>query len=331
MERLHERIARENRLLVAPLVGYPGARLTRTTLSENLHNAALHTRSIRALIEAWRMDLALPMMDLSVEAGALGLSVRFSDFESPTVLEHPVKQIEDLRRFRGRDILSDDRLQSFLQTIEALRHSQSALVGAYVVGPFTLSALMMGATEAATATIQRRALVSAAVDCSMEAIETYAKACVAAGAEVIVILEPSAVWLSSQAFEDFSGKWIRQLVSQLDAMSVLHICGNSTRILQAMCRTGVDGLSLDAAVDFPQAAEQVPQTTVLIGNIDPVRVMGSEKPEHVERAVRELKQGMARFGNFLLSTGCDLPYATPPENIDAFMRAGRGGTPQGQR
>ena len=43
----------------------------------------------------------------------------------------------------------------------------------------------------------------------------------------------------------------------------------------------------------------------------------------VEAEVTELLRNMEPFGNFVLSTGCDLPQETPLENIHTFTRAGR--------
>ena len=106
-------------------------------------------------------------------------------------------------------------------------------------------------------------------------------------------------------------------------MTILHICGDTTRLLPAMGEIQVQGLSLDSMVNFPQAALKIPSDMLLIGNVDPVSVMVNETPEGVGRAVRKLLDDMAPYDNFVLSTGCDLPQETPLENLDAFMLAGR--------
>jgi uroporphyrinogen decarboxylase len=62
---------------------------------------------------------------------------------------------------------------------------------------------------------------------------------------------------------------------------------------------------------------------VLIGNVDPVGVMLNGDADQVADAVRKLLDSMSDVENFILSTGCDLPYETPHENIDAFMDEGR--------
>jgi uroporphyrinogen decarboxylase len=321
--RLREALQRRVAPLVSPLVGYPGARLTGTTVRENVFDAAIHTNTIRQLWEEYQYDIVFPMMDLAVEAGALGLRVRYPENESPTVEEHPVAMEADLERFRDVDVLSDARLQSFLETIRRLKSTVDAVHGAYVVGPFTLAGLMMGASEIARATIRCPEQVRRLVDFTTNVVRTYAEACQSAGAELIVFLEPTAVMLSPKSFMEFSGDAIFQLAYGSKVWTVLHICGDTERLIPAMCRTGVDALSLDSAVDLPAIALTVPSEVVLIGNVDPVTVMGSSDPRRVSNAVRELCKGMSRHPRFILSTGCDLPLETPLANVTAFMEEGR--------
>ena len=320
---LLERISTMGHGAVAPLIGFPGAVLTNTSLRQNVSDAETHIASIRAVHRRWAPDIVFPMMDLAVEAHALGLPVRFPENESPTVERHPVQSADDLQPLRERDILSDARLQSFLQAVEAISALPETLHGAYVIGPFTLSGLLAGASQVALATIRAPGFVHALLEFSIDVIISYARACVDSGAELIAFLEPTAALLSPKAFAEFSGRYVTILREALPTFTVLHVCGNTTRLLSAMCETKVDGLSLDAAVDFAAAAQTVPGDVVLIGNIDPVGVMGAANPDVISHAVRELREKMHGHENFVLSTGCDLPMDTPLDNIDAFMEVGR--------
>ena len=90
-----------------------------------------------------------------------------------------------------------------------------------------------------------------------------------------------------------------------------------------MCATGVQALSLDALVDMPKIAPQVPSDIVLIGNVNPVSTLLQADPPTVRRKTQELMAAMADYDNFVISTGCDLPAETPIENIIAFVEAAR--------
>ena len=84
------------RRLVAPLMGYPGTQLTNSTLKQNGFNSELHYRSVYKLTEQFAPDVIFPMMDLSVEAGAIGLQIRYPLEESASVEIHPVQHIAEL-------------------------------------------------------------------------------------------------------------------------------------------------------------------------------------------------------------------------------------------
>jgi uroporphyrinogen decarboxylase len=309
--------------LVVPLMGYPGAQLTKSTLKQNGFNAELHYRSIYKLVELFAPDAIFHMMDLSVEAGAFGLQIRYPLEESASVEFHPVQSVADLEQFKVLDPLYDARLRSYLETMELMAKNLSLMKGAYVIGPFTLAGLMIGASQIAIATIQNPDLVHATLNYAEDIITRYAKKMIKAGADLIAIVEPTATFLSPKAFTRFSGNYISRIARRLDTMTVLHICGDTTRLARAMSETEVQGLSLDTLVNLAEIAKVVSSNTVLMGNIDPVRVMINEKPEGVRRAVRQLLNDMTPYPNFILSTGCDLPQETPLENIEAFMGEGK--------
>jgi len=327
--RLIDVVRAHSERLVVPLVGFPGIQLTHSTIRQNLFNDELQARTIQALVERFEPDAVFFMMDLSVEAEAIGLPVSYPINESPTVSGHPVKSPADLDAFRVVDPLYDARVHTFEATMRRMA-GLDLLKGAYVIGPFTLAGLMMGATELAIATVDAKELVHAAAAYATEVIIPYAKALAAAGAEIICILEPSAMFVSPRAFKRFSGAYVRQIVDALhatseDPMTLLHVCGNTKHLVKAMCETGVQGLSLDAPMDMVATIEAMPEDVVLVGNVDPVSVMVQSSPEQVASATRALLETMAPYANFILSTGCDLPPETPLANIEVFMHAGRGG------
>jgi len=304
-------------------MGFPGTQLTHSTIWQNEFNADLQYRTIAALVERFTPDAAFFFMDLAVEAGAIGLPVLFPASGSPSVKQHPVKRIEDLAQFEVVDVRYDARVRAYVDVMRRMKAGLDVLAGAYVIGPFTLAGLMMGATQIALATIQDPDLVHAAARFATDVIIRYGEQLVEAGADMVCVLEPTATFISPKAFREFSGRYVKKIVEALETRSILHICGDTKHLVEPMCETGVQGLSLDAPMDFPATIERMPEDVVLIGNVDPVRVMVNETPDEVRDSVRALLDRMAPYPNFILSTGCDLPPETPLENIRAFMEAGR--------
>jgi len=321
--RLIDLVRSSPRRLAVPLAGFPGAQLTHSSIKQNEFNAELQYRSLYKLTEHVQPDAVFLMMDLSVEAGALGLSVRFPLAESATVEMHPVRNVSDLDQFKVIDPMGDARIWVYLETLRLLKRRLSIPIGAYVIGPFTLAGLMMGANDIALDTLDRPEVVHAVVNFAERVIIDYASALVDAGANIIAILEPTACFLSPSAFRDFSGRSVAHIIRQIDAIPVLHICGQTTNLAEEMAATGAQGLSLDSVVDLAAVAKRIGPDCVLLGNIDPVRIMVNEKPEGVRAAVRQLCQHMAGIENFIVATGCDLPPETPIENIVALVDEAR--------
>jgi MtaA/CmuA family methyltransferase len=196
-------------------------------------------------------------------------------------------------------------------------------LGAYVSGPFTLAGLMMGANAIALATIDIPDVVKATVNFCEKVVIDYAKSLQAAGADMICILDPTAMMLSPRAYWEFSGKSIQNLVRHLDTRTILHICGNTEHLAKLMSQTGAHALSLDSLVDLPKVAKMIPDDVVLIGNVDPVGTMLQGDRQKVRRDTTALMETMRPFDNFIVSTGCDLPTETPLENILEFVETAK--------
>jgi uroporphyrinogen decarboxylase len=314
-------------LSVAPLVGFPGVHLTGATIKESLYDGTVQSRVLQAISEHFRPDMLFTFMDLSVEADALGMLVRYGEMESPSVTDHLIKTREDLPKldklatsaFAGRG-----RIPAFTETV---RETKRALPGvplsAYITGPFTLAGLLMGASDIAMNTILDSDLVDALMERSYSAARQYAAALWEAGADVITVLDPTAMMLSPEQYWQFAGSYMERLTQELPGRYILHICGNTSHLIEHMSRTGAMGLSLDYQVDLRDVATRVPETLWIIGNVNPVETMAQKGPGDVRQTVLELRRSMQGVPNFLLSTGCDLPPETPHANIEAFMEAAR--------
>jgi len=313
--------------MVIPLMGFPGVQLNGSTLKQNTFNWGTQFSTVFALERRFRPDAVFFFMDLSVEASALGLPVRFPLDDSPTVERHMIERVEDLAQVTSSDVLTDGRVAVYVETMRLMARYLDSIKGAYVTGPFTLAGLLMGASEAAMATVTDPELLTAVLHFASGVIARYARALERAGADIVCILEPTASFLSPQKFAQFAQPYITEIIQTLGTIPVLHICGQTTHLIDDMVETGAHGLSLGPLVDFPQAAQRVPEDVVLVGNLDPVRVIRDMTPNGVYRTTHDLVDSMERHANFVVASGCDLPMDTPLENIHAMIDAVRGKAP----
>ena len=56
-------------------------------------------------------------------------------------------------------------------------------------------------------------------------------------------------------------------------MTLLHICGNMTAVLESMAASGAHILELDAKVDMAEARRRLGRGVCLMGNLDPVEML----------------------------------------------------------
>lgn len=321
----------DNQRLVMPLVGFPGCDILGVSIKVAQQNHGMHYGCIETLVYQLKPDAAFMIMDLSVEANALGLPVRFPVHEFSSVEHHPVETVEDLDKFRCINILQDARIQSYIKTVEMMKTGlpDNMLVGAYVIGPVTLAGLLAGAEQAVMDSMLDPDKLEILCEFCTAIIDDYVRALINAGTDILCVLEPTGVLLGPKQFERFSVKYVRYIIEVCKrAMvdTVYHICGNTMHLIEAMAESGVAALSLDSpetGVDMVKATERAGEDVIVMGNINPTAVMKDGSVEDVKAACHSLLEAMRDYPNFLLSTGCDLPPGVPLENMHAFMQVAR--------
>lgn len=308
-----------NGVLVAPLMGQSGARLTNTKLAENYENVDIQFRSLNALYEKFHPDFMFNMMDLSLEAESLGLKMLKPDNAPYSVIEHPVKSECDLGKLHMPNPKKDGRMPIASGIIEKMHKTFDCPSVAYIIGPYTLAGLLCGASTVIKNVLKNVIFLERVLEFSLKVIEDYGIELINSGADIICILEPTATGLSPEQFEKFSGAYIKKLKDSWNFPLILHICGDTSFIILKMINTNCDGISLDSMVNLQSVARMIPLDILILGNIDPVRVLGYGNRKEVEEKVKKLIFEMKGFNNFILSSGCDIPFDAPIENIQVFM------------
>ena len=319
MNKLNQFIEEMGRVPVVPLVGNPGARLIGKTLKECLTDAPTQIKALLTLCEAIKPDALFAMMDLTVEAEFLGCGLNFPENDPPAV-RHPV--LTDVARvadvFANKTI--GGRMPLFAEVVSGLKQAIDIPVCAYVIGPLTLAGEIMDLVRVMKATRKAPAALHQVLARSTGLIINYIHLLEDAGADLICILEPSAMMISPSLFPEFSGQYCRKIISEgITKMSVLHICGDTNHLISEMLATGPDGLSLDKQINMPDVYPKLTHNTVLIGNIDPVSVVTLGDPAAIRKQSAEMIKAMAGKKHFIFSTGCDVPQDAPLENLKAMM------------
>ncbi|MEJ2097063.1 MAG: uroporphyrinogen decarboxylase family protein [Deltaproteobacteria bacterium] len=323
MNRLKQFISNLGRVPAVPLAGFPGIQLTRTSVRENLFDSRTQVESLLALYEAIQPDALFTMMDLTVEAEFLGCRLTITDDDPPAVAAPALKDGQSIAEFFKNKTVGG-RMPLFAEAVRRLKRALDVPVCAYVIGPLTLTGEIMDLVHVMKAIRRNPDQLHRVLSKSTELILQYAALLEDAGADLICVLEPSAMMISAVQFPEFSGQYCQRIFTEgISGMRVLHICGDTNHLVLEMEKTGADGLSLDKHVPLPQAYDTLRHETVLIGNIDPVSVLTFRTAAEVKSSCRELVQAMQGKKNFILSSGCDIPQLAPIENIKALVSSAR--------
>jgi len=198
-----------------------------------------------------------------------------------------------------------------------LRHlGHAAAVAVSVTAPFALASGLVG--EAAF--LGNLPVFSArerdSLACAEESTVSIVKAARAEGLG-IMLAEPLATLCSPRMFLDAVAPPLLRVLAH--GGDVVHICGDSSRLLPFLPSLGVSAFSLDR-VDFAKASEAFRGGPILMGGLatDAVRL---GPPDRVWCAAADVCGKVG--GVFIPCSGCDLVWDTPVANVQAFIRGAR--------
>lgn len=202
--------------------------------------------------------------------------------------------------------------------LSAYGNDEVPVVGLFE-GPFTTTCRIIEAEVIMRMVYRNQPALERLLDKITDFLLEFGQALIESGANVLLIPEPtaSASMISPPVFRRFVLPRLQKIFNGLKAPSILHICGDTTSLLEIMSQTGAAVLSLDQCMDLAGARAAVPKR-ILGGNVDPVNALLMGTKEEVEAdTVRSLSKGGP--DRFILMSGCGIPSQTPVENIETMV------------
>ena len=236
------------------------------------------------------------------------------------IKDHPIKTSDDLKKLEEVDLSKAPRISENFQTTAMFAQRFTGLKAALGAAPFTMAGVLLCAEDIARKTLKDPGLVKAVLDFCVQMAIMDAKTQISCGADLIFLGDPTASLLSPKAYQEFAADYCQKAVAQIERPVILHICGNTNHIIEKMCATGAQGISIDYLVDLPGIVSRVPEDVVIMGNINPAGKLLNGTPDEVANETRELMERMKGAPNYIGMSGCDIPYNAPKENILAMVR-----------
>jgi uroporphyrinogen decarboxylase len=265
------------------------------------------------------------MMDLSVEAEAFGSEIRKSDSEVPTVVGRIIETQGDVEKLRVPDVTAG-RTGLYIKAIEkASAEIKDRPVLGGVIGPFSLAGRLMDMSEIMINCYEEPDLVNAAMEKTSEFIANYILEFKRAGANGVVMAEPATGLLSPNLAEEFSSRYVKNIVNRVkddNFLFVYHNCGpNTPLMLPSLAGIGADAYHFGDAVKMKQVLEGMPADALVMGNVSPAAQFRNGTAESIYAAATEILRECSGYKNFIISSGCDIPPMSPWTHIDSFFKA----------
>jgi uroporphyrinogen decarboxylase len=311
-----------NRRLAMPVLSFPGAKMISSTVTDVVTDPGKQVAAQVALHEKFHTPFLMSAMDLSVESEEFGSDVTFSDEEVPTVRGRLVTIMDAVEELRI-PVVGTKRTKVYVETVRTLAQLPGGIpVLGGMIGPFSLAGRLFGVSEALAETAGDPDVILALLEKATGFLVAYARAFKEAGAQGVIIAEPTAGLMSPSSAMQFSTPFVRRIMQTVEDerfQVILHNCGARIGHLKAKLDTGVTMLHFGKPMDLVAAIGMVPPNVVVCGNLDPSEVFVGSSPEVVRQKTRDLLEVMRRHRNFVISSGCDIPAQAPMENLEAFF------------
>jgi len=330
-ERVACAIARQgpDRVPVVALMIHHAIRLAGLRYDQCARDPALLVQAHLAAWKAYGYDGFHVTCDNWVLPSALGCPIQFFPDQPPTAAARILADTKDLARLAKVHTGTEGRLGF---KVEATRLAAQAvgdrchLKTCFDSGPFSLATALRGIEQLMLDCLDDPPFVLDLLEICTDAAIRFARACGQAGCHALTFGDSTAGLLNRALYEQFAFPYERRVIAALGDLGLpvfLHICGDTSHILDLMAATGADGLEVDYQHDIGYCRRRTGDAACLQGNIAPSAVMLAGTSRQVRQACLAAIAQSDRRGGFLLSAGCEIPRDTPAENLKAMVQAGR--------
>jgi uroporphyrinogen decarboxylase len=316
-----------DRIPVFPLLMSFSARRYGVTYREFASNHHILAESQLNISEMFDIDAITACPDAFRVSADLGGDIVFPEEKPPYLAQPLVKSEEDIKRLKKPDVLDPkgrmaDRIASVGEMVRS--NSKQCMVLGWVDMPFAEACSVCGVAEFMTLLYDNPGAAHKLLEFITNIVIEFALAQVEVGAPTIGAGDAAASLISPSFYREFALPYeqrVCQAIHNAGGYVKLHICGNTTQILDDMINSGADLFNIDHMVDLSEALKKYDKASKASkGNIDPTSDMLYTTPEKCyEKAKNCIKQAQGK--KYMLSPGCEVPAEVSDDVFSAFCSA----------
>lgn len=280
-------------------------------------------------VRRFGFDAAILFSDILVIPEAMGQKYHFKE-TGGVQMDFAVTSKADIEKLSVAQVC--DNLSYVDKALRMLRKElgdQTALIG-FTGSPWTLATFMM---EGASVPKYGRALALfredpktyfALAEKLTEAVTAYLKMQIATGIDALQIFDSHGGHLNAGEFQEASGRWMRDIVSNLGdgcpkIVFSLGTHGNWSDLIATRANT----LGIDWQTDLASARKIIPDHIGMQGNLSPT-LIAEATPEAVAAETKNILEAMRGRAGHIFNLGHGLTPGAKLENIQALVDTVKG-------
>ncbi len=283
-------------------------------------------------LRRYDLDAAIIFSDILTIPDAMGLNLYFVTGEGPK-FEHPISSADDIRNLPRPQI--GESLGYVMDAVALTRRELDGkvpLIG-FSGSPWTLATYMIEGGSSKTFSKAKKLIYQDPQMAHMlleklaGTVTDYLNAQIESGAQAVQIFDTWGGALSSQAYKEFSLRYMEQIVSGLKRENegrqvpvILFSKGCNTQ-LESLADTGCNALGVDWTITLGEARRRVGNRVALQGNLDPSILLAGK--DVIRREAGNTLKSFGRGNGHVFNLGHGITPDVDPEHLSALLDAVR--------
>jgi len=266
---------------------------------------------------------------MAAEPSAFGVKLRFHPDRPPSI-EPLVADLAFWADVKPANPQEDGLMPLVLRLYQAMDEQLRAEgLGIKMVcarGPMTVASWLVGVTPLMMGLITSPVEVSRILDTVTTTLIRWLHAQLDAlrQPEGIMLLDDIVGLVSGRHYEEFVHPHLRRIFDEFDGLiRVYHNDTPCPHLLESLAEANFDVFNFSHQVDIGEVKAKMGHRVAVMGNVPPLDVGVRGTPAEVARWARDCLEKAAPGGGMILSFGGGVSPGTPPENIDALLKAAR--------
>lgn len=276
------------------------------------------------MAEVFGFDHVSSISDPAREAADCGAPTEVFDDQPPAVAgSRPLLADKNkLIRMIVPDPLSGGRMHDRVRAVSLFSKlaKKNFLIEGWVEGPCAAAANLRGMENVMADFLEDPGFVRDLFEFTLKMELEFARAQIEAGADIIGIGDAAASLVGPGIYRQTVWPFEKRLVDGVHALGSrvrLHICGNTNSILDEIGRLDCEIVDLDSMVALADGRRAMGENQILLGNLDPVRILKNGSAADVSRALAVC--GREAGSRYIVGAGCEIPRDTPEANVRAMV------------